>query len=278
MVVFLNGRFVAENAARVSVFDRGFLYGDGLFETLRIVRGRPFEWDAHMERFTRGAEFLKLRPPLTSVEMQHAVGRLVTLNALPDSVLRLTLTRGAGPRGYSPQGADSPALVMALHRLPARKPGGLRLVTSSFHVTADDPLAQIKTCSKLLHVLARAEAEAQRADDAMLINTRGEIAETTSSNIFWISGDALATPPKRCGALEGVTRAKVLEMSHKLGLSCGEIAAEPSTLRSADGVFLTNSVQGIVEAVALDGKELRRSPYTARWIETYRRLRNSEMD
>ncbi len=270
MVVFLNGRFVAEEAAQVSVFDRGFLYGDGLFETLRIVQGRPFAWDAHMERLARGAEFLKLRPPLSPIEMRSAVERLVALNALPDSVLRLTLTRGTGPRGYSPRGADSPTLVLALHPLPGTGPRGLRLITSSFRVAADDPLAQVKTCSKLLHVLARAEAEAQRADDALLLNTRAQVAETTSSNIFWLSGEVLLTPPTRSGALAGITRATVFELAGKLGLECGEVDDVPSVLQRATGVFLTNSVHGIVEAVSLDGHVLRRSPFTARLIEAYR--------
>ena len=183
MVVFLNGRFVAGEAARISILDRGFLYGDGLFETLRIIGGRPHAWEAHLERLERGAAFLKLRPPLTALEMRRAVEQLVLRNSLPDSVLRLTLTRGPGPRGYSPKNADSPTLLMTMHPVPATKPRGLRLVTSSFRLAAADPLAQFKTCNKLVHVLARAEAEARGADDALLLNTRGRLAEATSSNL-----------------------------------------------------------------------------------------------
>src|SRR5262245_53576168 len=163
MVVFLNGRFLAEDAALVSVFDRGFLYGDGLFETLRVARGRPFLWQAHMDRFTRGAEVLQIRPPLTVLELQKAADRLIALNALPNSILRITLTRGPGPRGYSPKGADSPTLAIALHAAPgqsARKPPGVRLITASHRVAADDPLANVKSCNKLPHILARAEADA----------------------------------------------------------------------------------------------------------------------
>src|SRR5882724_1683421 len=151
MVVFLNGRFLAEEAALVSVSDRGFLYGDGLFETLRVVRGRPFLWDEHMERFAHGAVVLKLRPPLTSAEMRRAADRLIQFNASPNSVLRVTLTRGPGPRGYSPKGAESPTLAMTLHAAPrpgGKSPAGVRLITSSFRVFADDPLASVKTCNK----------------------------------------------------------------------------------------------------------------------------------
>src|SRR5437868_6408925 len=134
MVVFLNGRFVAEEAAQVSVFDRGFLYGDGLFETMRLRNGSPFAWEAHMERFARGTEFLRLRPPLTPLEMRRVVDRLAALNRLPDAVLRLTLTRGRGSRGYSPRGTDSPTLVLAQHPSPKPVQRGVRLVTSSFRI------------------------------------------------------------------------------------------------------------------------------------------------
>ncbi len=279
MVVFLNGRFLAEEAALVSVFDRGFLYGDGLFESLRVVRGQPFLWDTHMERFTHGAHVLKLRPPLTSVEMRHAAERLVQLNTLPDAVLRITLTRGPGPRGYSPRGADRPTLAMTLHAAPgpdAKMPTGVRLITSSFRVSADDPLANVKTCNKLPHILARAEADAAGADDALLLNTRGHLAEATASNLFWLSGDVLLTPPSRAGALMGITRGVVFELARKLGLETGEVDGMPAVLRQAAGVILTNSVSGITEVVNLDGKALRRSPVVASVQRAYEALVRQE--
>ena len=275
MVVFLNGRFFAQEAAVVSVFDRGFLYGDGLFETLLVVRGRPFLWDAHMERFTRGADILKLRPPLTSVEMRRAADRLIQLNPPANAVLRITLTRGPGPRGYSPKGADNPTLAMTLHpapRLNAKKAEGVRLITSSCRVAADDPLANVKTCNKLPHILARAEAETAGADDALLINTRGQLAEASGSNLFWISGDVLLTPPGRAGALMGITRGVVFELAGKLGLAKRERNEKPANLRRASGVFLTNSIHGITEVVELDGKGLRRSAVVARLQRSYEAL------
>lgn len=272
MVVFLNGRFLAEEAAVVSVFDRGFLYGDGLFETLRVVRGRPFLWDAHMERFTRGAELLKLRPPLTGPEMCRAADRLIQLNALPSAVLRITLTRGPGPRGYSPKDADTPTLAMTLHAAPgpnAKKPAGVRLMTSSHRVIANDPLANVKTCNKLTHILARAEADGVGADDALLLNTRGHLAEATASNLFWISGDVLSTPPAHAGALMGITRGVVLELARRLGLATREMDAAPSVLRRATGVFLTNSISGITAAAELDGKTLRLSSLAEKLRRAY---------
>lgn len=275
MVVFLNGRFLAEEAAVVSVFDRGFLYGDGLFESLRVVQGRPFLWDAHMERFKRGADVLKLCPPLTSVEMRRAADRLIQFNAMSNAVLRITLTRGSGPRGYSTKGADKPTLAMTLHAASgpiAKKSAGVRLITSGYRLAADDPLANVKTCNKLSHILARAEADAAGAGDALLLNTRGLLAEATASNLFWISGDTLLTPPIAAGALMGITRGVVFELARKLGLETGEVDEKPSVLHHASGVCLTNSVSGITEALELDGKALRRSTVVAKLQGAYQTL------
>jgi branched-chain amino acid aminotransferase len=279
MMVFLNGRFLAQEAALVSVFDRGFLYGDGLFETLRVFRGRPFLWEAHMQRFAHGASVLKLRPPLTSAEMRRAADRLIEFNASPNAVLRITLTRGPGPRGYSPKGADTPTLAMTLHpatRPNSKRPVGVRLITSTFRVHAHDPLGNVKTCNKLSHILARAEADAAGADDALLLNTHGQLAEATASNLFWISENALLTPPATAGGLIGITRGVVFDLGRKLGMPTGEIDEKPPALGRAAGVFLTSSGSDITEVGALDGKALHRSPLVRRLQAAYETLLRME--
>src|SRR2546423_3079092 len=118
MIVFLNGQFVTEEKAVVSIFDRGFLYGDGLFESVRIHKGKPFCWPEHMERMRRGAEFLHLRIPFAAEKLLEYVNHLVEQNKLPEALLRITLSRGVGPRGYSPTGANLPVLAMSLHPAP----------------------------------------------------------------------------------------------------------------------------------------------------------------
>src|SRR5436309_76784 len=161
MVVFLNGQLVPEEQAVVSVFDRGFLYGDGLFETVRVFNGKPFRWEQHLERFRRGAEFLKIRPPFPSDSLREFAAQLIVQNGMPDSLLRLTLSRGVGPRGYSPEGAERPAIVMSLHPAPERDPRNppkWKLVTSTHRLPANEPLAQFKTSNKLAQILARSEA------------------------------------------------------------------------------------------------------------------------
>src|SRR5262245_37161887 len=157
MIVFLNGQFVPEANAVVSVFDRSFLYGDGLFETLRICHGKPFRWHQHLERLQRGAEFLKLRLPFTPAEMANFSTQLIAQNQLEDGLLRVSLSRGVGPRGYSPRGADQPFLVMTCFATPVinpQNPPRWKLITSSFRVPCGEKLSNFKTCNKLPQVMA----------------------------------------------------------------------------------------------------------------------------
>ncbi|MGI8966521.1 MAG: aminotransferase class IV, partial [Limisphaerales bacterium] len=115
MHVFLNGQFVADEQARVSVFDRGFLYGDGLFETLRVYNGQPFRWEKHWKRFERGADFLKIKIPFSPIQIEQFLGQLIAKNKMPEAILRMNLSRGRGSRGYSPKGAERPTFVLCLH-------------------------------------------------------------------------------------------------------------------------------------------------------------------
>jgi len=263
MIVFLNGRFVPEEQAVVSVFDRSFLYGDGLFETMRIFKGKPFRWQQHMERLQDGAEFLKIVPPFSSDALRAFAQDLILANQMPESLLRLTLSRGIGRRGYSPKGADRPSLIMSLHPAPdisASDPPCWRLKTASVRLPAGEPLAQFKTCNKLAQVLARAEADAAAAQEALLMNTVGFVVEGASSNLFWIEGGHVFTPPLASGILAGVTRCVVSELCAKLGLTSKETNVKPDELRPMDGVFLSLSSYGIAAAVSLDGQTLRQSP------------------
>jgi branched-chain amino acid aminotransferase len=280
VLVFLNGRFVPEAEARVSVFDRGFLYGDGLFETIRVYGGHAFRWNQHLDRLQRGAASLCLRLPFSPERLEaHAQG-LIQRNALPDSVLRISLTRGVGPRGYSLQSANQPVLVMTLHPAPAPDPAGpphWRLVTSTGRVAADDPLAGLKTANKLRQILARAEAEARGADEALLLNQHGHVAEAAAGNVFWIEAGTVCTPPLSSGPLPGVTRGVVLELCRTIAVPSLEREVRPDRLKGADGVFLTLSTLGIVEAISLDGVLVKQSPIVAQLRRAYRELVASEV-
>lgn len=270
MFVFLNNKFVSEEKAVVSVFDRGFLYGDGLFETIRVFNCKPFRWQDHLERLKHGANFLKIKLPFKPAEMWAFADKLIAKNKMPDSLLRITLSRGVGAPGYSPKNAKRPTLVMSLRPAPkndAQKPWSL--ITSSIRLPANDPLARFKTSNKLPQVLARAEADAAHADEVLLLNTDGFVAEGTSSNLFWIRRGAIYTPPLAAGILSGVTRAVVLEIAAHLKIPIYEKSIRLKKLLQMDGVFLSLSSLGIVPAQSLDGKILKKSPITAQIARSY---------
>lgn len=275
MIVFLNGQFVPEDQATVSVFDRSFLYGDGLFETMRVLHGRPFRWPQHIERLKRGAAFLKIALPFSPHALETFAGHLIEVNQMPDALLRLTLSRGVGLRGYSPKGADHPLIVMSLHPAPAiapQNPPLWRLVTAPFRLPAQEALAQFKTCNKLPQILARAEADAAGADEALLLNTDGFVVEGSTSNLFWVRADSVFTPPLTTGILAGVTREVVAELCRALRLSVSEASLTPLALTQTDGVFLSLSSFGIVPALSLDGHALPQSPTVERLRAAYANL------
>ena len=272
MVVFLNGKFVPEAEAVVPLNDRGFLLGDGLFETLRVANGKTFRFAQHLERLARGAEFLKIQLPFTPRELQKFAGQLIAQNELSEAALRVTLTRGAGARGYSPKNSGAPTLALTLHPLPPQNPDEPEqwsLMTSSFRIPAGDALASFKTTSKVLNVLARAEAEEKGADEALLLNTNGEVAETAGGNLFWVYQDQVCTVPTGRGVLPGITRAVVLEICQTLGLATNKRIVKPEQLRNAEGIFVTQSALGIVPVAAFDGLPVAPSPLVDQIASAY---------
>jgi aminodeoxychorismate lyase len=279
MIVFLNGRFVPEEHAVVSIFDRGFLYGDGLFETIRIFNGTPFRWQQHVERLQRGAALLQISVPYGPEPLRGFVEKLIVENRAPDALLRLTLSRGIGPRGYSPKGADSPFLAMSVHPMTVVdpcKPPRWRLITSSIRLPANQSLAQFKTCNKLPQIFARTEAEARHADEALLLNTDEHVVEAASSNLFWIDQGVVCTSPLNSGILAGVTRSVMVELCQRLHLGIREDCVTLEQLYLTEGVFLSLSSWGVVEAASLDGQTLPLSPISEQIRTAYLKLLYSE--
>ncbi|HEY1490129.1 MAG TPA: aminotransferase class IV, partial [Verrucomicrobiae bacterium] len=228
-----------EAEAFISLNDRGFLLGDGLFETVRVANGKTFRFAQHLERLMRGAEFLKIKPPFTPKELEKFSSQLIAQNQMPESVLRVTLTRGPGARGYSPKNAGTPMLAMTLHPLPpqsADEPLQWSMVTSSYRIPASDALSSFKTTSKILNVMARAEAEEKGADEALLLNSNGEVAETAGGNLFWVYQEKICTVPTGRGVLPGITRAVVLEICQLLGMETNKRVIKPEHLRNAEGL------------------------------------------
>ncbi len=273
MITFLNGQFVPESQAVIPVSDRGFMYGDGLFETVRIVHGRPFRLGQHLERMTRGADFLKINSPFAAKEMQQFAEQLIEKNEMQEGILRVTLTRGPGERGYVPKAQGSPTVVMTMHPAPpSENPMQWNLITSSFRILAADPLSSFKTLNKLTHIMARAEAAGKEADEALLINTNGEVAETAGGNIFWIYNDKICTTPTGRGVLPGITRAVVLEICQALGLPTNKRVIKPEALRNSEGIFVTQSAFGIIPVATFDGEPVSPSPLLDQIFNAYREL------
>jgi len=279
MFAFLNGNFLPEADAVVPLNDRGFLLGDGLFETVRVAGGKPFRFAQHLERLSRGADFLKIKLPFEPKEIQKFAAQLIEKNILPEAVLRLTLTRGVGTRGYSVKNCGTPTLAMTLHPLPPQNPKEplqWSLITSSYRIPAGDAQASFKTTSKILNVLARAEAEDQGADEALLLNTNGEVAETAGGNLFWIYHDSVCTVPTGRGVLPGITRAVVLEICQSLGLASSKRVIKPEQLRNAEGIFVTQSAMGIIPVAAFDGQPVAPSPLVDQLAGAYDELLRRE--
>jgi aminodeoxychorismate lyase len=270
VLVFLNGAFVPEEKAVVSVFDRGFLYGDGLFETIRVVNGNLFRWPEHFTRLHAGAKFLKIKVPFSAWQLQRIADELIARNEMPDSLLRVNLSRGTGLPGYSPKGAGKATLAMSLRAAPKpdpKNPPVWKLVTSSFRIATKDPLACFKTSNKLPQILAREEAPA--AGEALLLNTDGYVAEGTSGNVFWVRRGMVYTPPLTAGILPGITRAIVFEIAASLGIPIREKNTRPADLALEDAIFLSLTSWGIVEVGEFDGTVLKRSDVVGRIRAAY---------
>jgi len=291
MIVLLNGQFVPESDAKVSVFDRSFLYGDGLFETVRVSNRKPFRLWPHLERLEQGARFLGIKLPYSANELAAQIGELIARNALGEALLRVTLSRGVGIRGYSAKGAERPTLVMSLHpfgAMPSKPaaPGRAapeidaplrwRAHTAAIRLPAGDASARFKTCNKLAQVLAKTEAEAAGADEALLLNTDGFVVESSSGNLFWVQAGSVCTPPLADGILKGITRGVVLELCERLGLPVREENLRPEELPKADAAFLSLSSFGIVELAEIDGTEIGRSPIVTKLFTAYSELMRSE--
>jgi branched-subunit amino acid aminotransferase/4-amino-4-deoxychorismate lyase len=235
--------------------DRGFTLGDGLFETVLARSGEPVRLDAHLDRLTAGCGSLGLPAP------DRAEAERLMRQALVDAGLeatraavRLTLTAGSGGRGLDRPAELQPRLAATAAAAP-RPTTPARLITAAVRRNDQSPAARLKTLSYLDNVLARAEARAAGADEALMLNTRGELACAAAANLFWIGGGKLFTPALSCGVLAGTARARVLTIAAGLGVAVGEARAGPEALQAADAVFITNALVGLRPAAELDGRK-----------------------
>jgi|TARA_B100000959_G_scaffold220042_1_gene232485 aminodeoxychorismate lyase len=270
--VFFNGEFIPESKAMVPVTDRGWLYGDGLFDTMRLFEGKPFLWHPHVDRLLQGAALMLIRIPFSKADLATVVGHLMELNEFYDGVLRIQLSRAGKKRGYAPSNASGENLLVSLHPLPnieTISPNGFRLVLSTQVIPSKSYFAGIKSTNRLPQVMAAAEAEAADADDALLLNSNGQVVSATAGNLFWIENETVCTPPLESGCLPGVTRQFILEMCPKLDLQVAEKNINTMDLPTKDGIFITNSVHGVRIAKLLLNQRLQLSPVADKIAAAY---------
>ena len=252
--VWLNGALLPEEAARVSLFDRGYLYGDGLFETMRAYNSKLFRLRQHFDRIAAGASEIGIPLPLAFHQLKHVATELLQANGLADAYLRLTISRGVG-LGPLPAADLSPTISLIARPLrlpsPQEYETGWKGILAVSSLAPGAQLSQLKSLSYLDKLLAKMQAKAAGAQEAILTNARGEITEASTSNIFIIKGQQLLTPPISAGLLPGITRAVILELAAQLSLTINETAIKPADVFVADECFLTNSIMEIMPLTRL---------------------------
>ena len=255
--------------ARIPVGDRGFLYGDGLFETIRVHDARPFLWEWHMMRFAEGAVSLGIALPQTTESLLGNVHELIRRNSMSESVMRIALSRGVGERGYGVTGEEQPTLLITQHSPPTTPAKPLSLVSTSARVAIGDPLAKVKSANKLGSILAKRDAAAQGADDGLILNSDGNVTETSSANLFWVEGGMLHTPPVSDGVLPGVTRRLVVGLASALGQAVREESVASDRLQQADAVFVTSAATGVIAVGQVNGEALGTHPLVCQLQDAY---------
>lgn len=259
MKVFIDGNIVEGDQAKVSVFDHGLLYGDGVFEGIRAWDGRVFRLDDHLQRLTYGAKALHLPLPMGIDGLRDIVQRTVDAAAIPEAYIRLVVTRGVGALGIDIDSCAEPhvfCIVDSLKIFPKEKQlAGISLRTSSYRRPESDVLdPRVKSLNYINNILARVEAKRSGADEALLLNRQGHIAEASVANVFVVQEGALRTPPTSDGALDGMTRRTVIELAHELGIIVQEASLTRMDLFRATDAFVTGTGAGLVRVSHLDGE------------------------
>ena len=283
MKVWIDGEIVDGAQARIPVFDHGLLYGDGIFEGMRVSYGKPFRLDAHLSRLTYGARALHLSLPGGIAGIRDIVLRTVAAFGQDEAYIRLIVTRGDGPLGVDPTTCPMPRVVCIVDRIQLyseqTRAKGVSMITSSFRRPSSDVLdPRIKTLNYLNNAMAKGEARRQGADEALLLNQHGHVAEASVANIFVVKAGRLLTPSTTDGALEGITRDSVMSLSAAEGVACEVRTLGRMDLFGADEVFLTGTGAGIVRVQSLDGEALGRAepgPITSKLEQALDALRRT---
>ncbi len=264
-MVFLNNRLVSDKKAAVSVFDHGFLYGDGIYETLRVYNGIVYMIDEHIERLQRSASMISLRIPMTTEMIKEAIYRTIKANRLGDAVVRISISRGKGAIGLDPELCLEPTFVIIAYPFKGHPmvnyQRGVKVAivkTRRNFKDAIDP--RIKSLNFLNNILAKIEAKKSGAYEAIMLNYRGYIAEGTISNIFFVKDSTLCTPTVDVGILDGITRRLIIEIAIENGIEVNEGRFRPGDLYTADEVFLSSTTMELMPVTKVNDIKIATKP------------------
>lgn len=284
MKIFLDGKYVEESEAKVSVFDHGLLYGDGVFEGIRVYSGKIFRLEQHLDRLNASAKAIMLQVPMTKQALTEACCETCRQNKITDGYIRLVVTRGVGYLGLNPFKCKSPTVFIIAATIELypeevyRK--GLNLVTAGTVRTSPAALSPaIKSLNYLNNIMAKIEAVNAGANEALMLNAEGHVAECTGDNVFIVRGGKVETPPVSAGALIGITRGVVMELAGKLGIAAKESNMTRYDLMTADECFLTGTAAEIVPVATLDARPIgngKPGALTLKLTEEFRKLTRSE--
>src|SRR5882757_8499747 len=280
MKVFIDGKYHDEQDAKVSVFDHGLLYGDGVFEGIRAYNGRVFKLKEHIDRLFYSAKAILLEIPMSHAELMKATVATIRANKLRDCYVRLIVTRGVGTLGLNPRSCKNPSVIIIAGKIQVYPPElyakGMDIVTvptvRNLH-SAVNPA--IKSLNYLNNILAKIEANNAGVEEAVMLNAEGFVAECTADNLFIIKNGEVFTPPNSAGALYGITRQTVIDLAQAGGLKVTEPNLTRYDLFNADECFLTGTGAEIMPVVKIDGRIIgtgRPGPLTRELVEKYHAL------
>lgn len=278
--IWLDGKLVPQEEAKISVFDHGVLYGDGIFEGIRAYHGRVFKLQEHLQRMYNGAHCMMLDIPLSMDQMKEAVLETLRANDLRDAYIRLVATRGVGDLGLDPRKCPVPtvfciATSIALYPEEVYQKG-LSLITCSTRRTAPDALnGGIKSLNYLNNIMAKIECTQAGVPEGIMLTSDGYVCECTGDNIFFINGNTLVTPPDYLGNLPGITRQAVIDLAHELNFDVREETFRINAMYAAEEAFLTGTAAELVPVVEIDGRKIGSGvagPQTLKLLKAFRSL------
>ncbi|MEC4686150.1 MAG: branched-chain-amino-acid transaminase [Nitrospirota bacterium] len=259
MKIYIDGKYYDKANAKISVFDHGLLYGDGVFEGLRIYSGKVFRLREHIERLYQSAKAILLEIPMSIEEMQEAVLKTVEINRKENGYIRLIVTRGEGPLGIDPSACERAMVIIIVADIqlyPAEYyEDGIEIITASSRRIPSDSLdPRIKSLNYLNNIMAKIEAEQAGCLEAVMLNREGSVAECTGDNIFIMKDSELLTPAPCHGALDGITRKTVMEIAETLGITSRETTLTRYDLYNAEECFMTGTGAEIIAVIKIDGR------------------------